>query len=116
MIARHNRPSVSYQRTLDELVIVRIIGDHVDIASDINTFRDTPNIIQNGLYMVLREAEGLAQLLGEFGHHLCAVHMLDNLGSCQEQALVGLTTPKQARNPDVGVEDDPLWHGYSPSS
>ena len=96
MIARHNHLSVSYQRTLDELIIVRIIGDHVDIANDIDTFRDTPNIIENSLYVVLREAEGFAQLLGELGNHLYAVHMLDHLASCQEQALVGLATPKQA--------------------
>jgi hypothetical protein len=110
MIARHNRLSVSYQRTLDELVIVRIIGDHVDIASDINTFRDTPNIIENSPYVVLREAKRLTQLLRQFGHHLNAVHVLDRLSSCQEQALVGLATPKQARYPNIRVEDDPLWH------
>jgi len=84
MIAGDNCCSASYQRTLDELVIVRIITDHVDVASDVNTFRDAPNIIENSLYVVFREAESLAQLLRQLGHHLCAVHMLDCLSSCQE--------------------------------
>jgi hypothetical protein len=96
MIARHNRHSAGYDRAFDELVVIRVSDNDLHLPCDLNSLRNTSKVIENSPNVILCEAKGLAQLLGELSHHLCAVDVLDDLASCQEQALVGLATPKQA--------------------
>src|SRR5438105_5201371 len=103
----------SYHRAFQDLIVVRVGGNHLHVASDGNETKNGEQIGHGIEGLLCAECKLRLQLLRQLVQQFAAGYAFDGAGTSQFKALERLFLPAAGREQDVRVEDGYFPHGRS---